>query len=192
TPPLSPDSPTAHPQPTICAMSSLRVCQFPSVLWLQDPSSPPPASKSWTPPRPSDPADLPLLLAPSSLPSPVGPPAPLGSLIPPAPPWSVDSTPPAAPRRSVRLLPRAPPQSPVTPAPPRTSGCPPRLPEPWPLPWPSGSSVSPGLIGSRAPPPLAPPPSVGPLEPPLPGGGSTVTPLEFLYWFFHMWSFLFL
>ncbi|KAL0195833.1 hypothetical protein M9458_009405, partial [Cirrhinus mrigala] len=43
-PPLSPDSPSAHPQPTICAVASPRVCQFPSVSWLKDPSSPPPAS----------------------------------------------------------------------------------------------------------------------------------------------------
>ncbi|KAL0176965.1 hypothetical protein M9458_029295, partial [Cirrhinus mrigala] len=65
TPPLSPDSPTAHPQPTICAVGSPRVCQFPSASWLEDPSSPPPASESWTPPRPSDPAAPPQLLAPS-------------------------------------------------------------------------------------------------------------------------------
>ncbi|KAI2644851.1 Zinc metalloprotease ZmpB [Labeo rohita] len=54
-PPLSPDSPSAHPQPTICAVGSPRVCQSPSASWLEDPSSSPPASESWTPPRPSDP-----------------------------------------------------------------------------------------------------------------------------------------
>ncbi|KAL0171352.1 hypothetical protein M9458_031663, partial [Cirrhinus mrigala] len=182
--PLSPDSPSAHPQPTTCAVGSPRVCQLPSASWLEDPSAPPPASESRTPPRPSDPAAPPRLSAPSSPPSPVGPPAPPGSLVPPAPPWSVvvnppspqDSTPPALPRRSVppaplgSSLPPAPPQSSVAPAPLRTSGSPlpPRSPEPWAPPWPSGSSVSPWIFGSpsppRAPPPPAPPPSVGPLE----------------------------
>ncbi|KAI2649503.1 IgA FC receptor [Labeo rohita] len=180
-PPLSPDSPSAHPQPTICAVGSPRVCQSPSASWLEDPLSPPPAFESWTLPRPSDPAAPPRLSAPSSPPSPIGPPAPPGSLVPPAPPWSVvvppspqDSTPPAAPRRSIppaplgSSLPPAVPQSSVAPAPPRTSGSPPRSPEPWALPWPSGSSVSPRTISSpsppRAPPPPALPPSVGPLE----------------------------
>ncbi|KAL0186162.1 hypothetical protein M9458_017832, partial [Cirrhinus mrigala] len=73
-PPLSPDSPAAHPQPTICAVCLPRVCQSPSVSWLEDPSSPP---------RPSDPAAPPRVSAPSSPPSPVGPPAPLGSFFPP-------------------------------------------------------------------------------------------------------------
>ncbi|KAL0183017.1 hypothetical protein M9458_022392 [Cirrhinus mrigala] len=181
--PLSPDSPSAHPQPTTCAVGSPRVCQLPSASGLEDPSAPPPASESRTPPRPSDPAAPPRLSAPSSPPSPVDPPAPPGSLIPPAPPWSVvvppspwDSTPPALPRRSIppaplgSSLPPAPPQSSVAPAPPRTSGAPPppQSPEPWAPPWPSGSSVSPWIFGSpsppRAPPPPAPPPSVGPLE----------------------------
>ncbi|KAL0194994.1 hypothetical protein M9458_008566 [Cirrhinus mrigala] len=181
--PLSPDSPSAHPQPTTCAVGSPRVCQLPSASGLEDPSAPPPASESRTPPRPSDPAAPPRLSAPSSPPSPVGPPAPPGSLVPPAPPWSVvvppspwDSTPPALPRRSIppaplgSSLPPAPPQSSVAPAPPRTSGAPPppQSPEPWAPPWPSGSSVSPWIFGSpsppRAPPPPAPPPSVGPLE----------------------------
>ncbi|KAI2644887.1 Transposon Ty3-G Gag-Pol polyprotein [Labeo rohita] len=54
-PPLSAGSPSAHPQPTICVVGSLQVCQSPSVSWLEDPSSPPPASESRTPPRPSDP-----------------------------------------------------------------------------------------------------------------------------------------
>ncbi|KAL0185708.1 hypothetical protein M9458_017378, partial [Cirrhinus mrigala] len=59
TPPLSPDSPTAHLQPTIFAVGSLRVCQFPSALRLEDP---------WTPPRPSNPAAPPRLLAPAANP----------------------------------------------------------------------------------------------------------------------------
>ncbi|KAL0151939.1 hypothetical protein M9458_052746, partial [Cirrhinus mrigala] len=80
------------------------------------------------------------LSAPSSPPWPLGPPAPLGSSLPPALP-----------------------QSSVAPAPLQTSGSPPRLPEPWALPWPSGSSVSPWIIGSPSP-PRAPPPLVGPLE----------------------------
>ncbi|KAI2644088.1 Opioid growth factor receptor [Labeo rohita] len=182
-PPLSPGSPSAHPQPTISAAGSLQVCQFPSVSWLEDPSSPPPASESQTPPRSSDPAAPPRLSAPSSPPSPVGPPAPPGSLVPPAPPWSVvvppssqDSAPPALPRRSIppaplgSSLPPAPPLSSVAPVPPWTSGAPPppRSPEPRAPPRPSGSSESPWTIGSpsppRAPPPPAPPPSVGPLE----------------------------
>ncbi|KAI2647769.1 Calcium-transporting ATPase type 2C member 1 [Labeo rohita] len=52
-PPLSHGSPSAHPQPTICAVGSPRVCHSPSASWLEDPSSPPPASKSWTPSSPS-------------------------------------------------------------------------------------------------------------------------------------------
>ncbi|KAL0163604.1 hypothetical protein M9458_039357, partial [Cirrhinus mrigala] len=90
-PPLSPDSPSAHTQPTICAVGSPQVCQSPSASWLEDPSSPPPASESQTRPRPSDPAASPRLSAPSSPPSPVGPPAPPGSIVPPSsalpPPW---------------------------------------------------------------------------------------------------------
>ncbi|KAL0157256.1 hypothetical protein M9458_048502, partial [Cirrhinus mrigala] len=183
---LSPDSPSAYPQPTICAVGSPWVCQFP--LWLEDPSSPPPAFNGSAP-------------APGSLVSTVGPPAPLGSLvstvarrptsstglpclhrhpsahqlhwapsgslIPPTPPWSVDSTPPVGPRRSVTpaplgsSLPPAPPQSSVTLGLLRTFGSPPWPPEPWTPPWPSGSLVSPGLVGfpPLAPPPLAPPQS---------------------------------
>ncbi|KAI2643082.1 Levansucrase [Labeo rohita] len=87
--PLSPDSPSAHPQSSTCAVGSQRVCQFPSVSGLEDPSSPPPASESRTPPRPFDPAAPPRLSAHSSPSSPVGPPAPPGSLVFPAPPWSV-------------------------------------------------------------------------------------------------------
>ncbi|KAL0148401.1 hypothetical protein M9458_056301 [Cirrhinus mrigala] len=181
--PLSPDSPSAHPQPTTCAVGPPRVCQLPSASGLEDPSSPPPASESRTPPRPSDPAAPPRLSAPSSPSSPIGPPAPPGSLVFPAPPWSVvgpsspqDSIPPAAPRHSVppalwtSSLPLAQPPSSVAPAPPRTFGSPPtpRSPEPRAPPWPSGSSVSPWIFGSpsppRAPPPAAPPPSVAPLE----------------------------
>ncbi|KAL0192152.1 hypothetical protein M9458_010448, partial [Cirrhinus mrigala] len=98
TPPLSPDSPSAHPQPTICAVGLPRVSQFPSTSCLEDPSSPSPASESWTPPRLSDAVAPPQLLV---LSSPIGPLAPLGSLV--HPPSPQDSTPPAAPRRSVPL-----------------------------------------------------------------------------------------
>ncbi len=94
-PPLAAVSPSAHPQTTICALDSPRVCQSPLASWLEDPLSPPPASESWTPPRPFDPVAPPWLLAPSS------------------PPWSVvdhppprDSTPQATsrPSCSVRLF----------------------------------------------------------------------------------------
>ncbi|KAL0198380.1 hypothetical protein M9458_006920, partial [Cirrhinus mrigala] len=107
------------------------------------------------------------ILAPLSPPSPVGPPAQPRFLVPPAPPWSIvvppsplDSTPLAAPRRSISLAPLGYSlQLQLSPLP-RTTGSPPRSPEPWTPPWPSGSSVLPGLIGSpsplRAPPPLAP------------------------------------
>ncbi|KAI2664008.1 Cell surface glycoprotein 1 [Labeo rohita] len=167
--PLSPDSPSAHPQSSTCAVGSPRVCQLPSASGLEDPSSPPPASESRTPPRPSDPAAPPRLSAPSSPSSPVGPPAPPGSLVFPAPPWSVivppspqDSAPPAAPRHSVPLapkdssLPPAQPPSSVAPAPLRTSGSPPLpwSPEPRAPPWPFGSSVSPWIFGSPSPPQL--------------------------------------
>ncbi|KAL0199671.1 hypothetical protein M9458_002858, partial [Cirrhinus mrigala] len=49
-PPLFPDRPSAHPQPTICAVGSPQVCQSPSASWLEDPSSSPPAPESRTPP----------------------------------------------------------------------------------------------------------------------------------------------
>ncbi|KAI2655421.1 Streptococcal surface protein A [Labeo rohita] len=68
-PPLSPGSPSAHPQPTICAMGSPQVCQFPSASWLENPSYPPPVSESWTPAWPSDPGGPPWLPAPSPPPS---------------------------------------------------------------------------------------------------------------------------
>ncbi len=51
---LLPVSPSTHPQPTICVLGSPRLCQSPSVLWLED-------NLSRTPPRPVDP------VAPSSL-----------------------------------------------------------------------------------------------------------------------------
>ncbi|KAI2644182.1 Titin [Labeo rohita] len=193
--PLSPDSPSAHPQPTTCAVGAPRVCQLPSASGLEDPSSPPPASESRTPPQPSDPAASPRLSAPSSPSSPIGPPAPPGSLVFPAPPWSVvgpsspqDSVPTAAPRHSVppalwtSFLPLAQPPSSVAPAPPRTFGSPPtpRSPEPRAPPWPSGSSVSPWIFGSPSP-PRAPPPAPPPAAPPPlfstmapPSVGSTV------------------
>ncbi len=113
-PPLSSGSPFAHPQPTICAVKSLRLCQSPSASRLEDALSSPPASESRTSPQSVDPAAPPWLLAPSSPLWPISPPGPPGSLVPPAPPWLVvdhlshrDSTPPAAPRPSgsVRLLP---------------------------------------------------------------------------------------
>ncbi len=59
TPPLAPASPSTHPQPIICVLDSPRVCQSPSALWLEDPKSLPPASESWTPPHPFDPAASP-------------------------------------------------------------------------------------------------------------------------------------
>ncbi len=52
-PPLLPGSPSAHPQPTISGVLSPRVCQSPSVSWLDDTLSPPPASESLTLPWPS-------------------------------------------------------------------------------------------------------------------------------------------
>ncbi|KAL0176623.1 hypothetical protein M9458_028953, partial [Cirrhinus mrigala] len=124
---LSPDSPSAHPQPTIGAVgfvadlpvsnsvmaggslistSSLRVLDSASALRLSV-SAP----------------------APDSLVSTIAPPAPPGSLVPPALPWSVvdpplpqDSAPLAAPRCSVlpALLGAS------------LHPSPPRLPEPWP------------------------------------------------------------
>ncbi|KAL0186581.1 hypothetical protein M9458_018251, partial [Cirrhinus mrigala] len=94
--------------PTICAVGSPRVCQSPSVLWLEDPLSPPPASEFWTLPRLVDPAALPWLLVPSSLLWPGSPLAVAGSLVPVAPPWSAidhpaprHSTPPASPHSSI-------------------------------------------------------------------------------------------
>ncbi|KAI2654609.1 hypothetical protein H4Q32_011376 [Labeo rohita] len=129
-PPLSPDSPSAHPQPTICSVGLLRVCQFPSVSWLEDPLSPPPASESWTPPQPSDPAAPPQLLAPLSPPLPVSLPA----------------------------------QSSVALALPRTSGSPPRSPEPWSHRFSVSTSCSaavsqpPGVVSSSS---TMAPPSVG-------------------------------
>ncbi|KAL0198143.1 hypothetical protein M9458_006683, partial [Cirrhinus mrigala] len=148
--------PSAHPQPTICAVGSPRVCQSPSVSWLEDPSSQPPASDSST-------------MAPSS----VGPPAPPGSLIPPSPPSLRSVVVPPSPQESIPLALLGSSLSSASSlchpmAPPWTSGSPPQLPETWAPPWPSGSLVSSWLIGSlsppRAPPPPAPLPSVGPLE----------------------------
>ncbi|KAL0176582.1 hypothetical protein M9458_028912, partial [Cirrhinus mrigala] len=148
--PLSPGSPSAQPQPSICAAGSTQVCQSSSASWLEDSLSPPPASESWTPPRPVNPAAPLWLLAPSSpssfrlrlglsstichlgtplLPLCLVPPALLGSSFPSAPPWS-----------SVASAPL----------------------------WPSGSSSSPWLIGSPSPPRVPPPPaptlSAGALE----------------------------
>ncbi|KAL0171946.1 hypothetical protein M9458_032257, partial [Cirrhinus mrigala] len=74
-PPLFSGSPSTHPQPTICVVESTQVCQSPSMSWLEDPLSPAPASESWTPPWPIDPAASQRLLAPASLPWPISPPA---------------------------------------------------------------------------------------------------------------------
>ncbi|KAI2650018.1 Streptococcal surface protein B [Labeo rohita] len=83
--PLFPGSPSAHPQPTISALGSLRVCQSSLASWLEDPLSLPPASESHTPPRPINPAAPPWFPAPSSPPWPVSPPAPSGSIRLPRP-----------------------------------------------------------------------------------------------------------
>ncbi|KAI2645827.1 tRNA modification GTPase MnmE [Labeo rohita] len=88
-PPLSPGSHNTPPQPTIGAVDSPRVCQFP--------------------PRPFDSVAPSRLSAPSIVAR-----RSTSSTIPPAPPWSVvvppspqDSTPLAAPRRSVPPAPSA-------------------------------------------------------------------------------------
>ncbi|KAI2645442.1 Titin [Labeo rohita] len=140
-PPLFPDSPSAHPQPIICAVGS----------------------QMGSPPSPIGPPAPPGSLVPPALPwSVVIPPSPQDSTPPAAPCHSV----PPAPLAS--SLPPGPPQSSVASAPPLTSRSPPQSSEPWAPPWPSRSLVSHGIIGSpsppRAPPPSAPPPSVGPLE----------------------------
>ncbi|KAI2650157.1 Transcription elongation regulator 1 [Labeo rohita] len=124
-PPLSPGSPSAHPQPTICAVGS--------PPWLEDPLSPSPASESQTPPRPIDPAASQRLLAPSSPPWPISPPSSPGSPIPPALPWLVVNHP--APQDSTSLAPPCPSISPALSSsslPSRPSGSlpPPRSPEP--------------------------------------------------------------
>ncbi|KAL0158486.1 hypothetical protein M9458_046562, partial [Cirrhinus mrigala] len=67
-PPLLSGSHSANPQLAICAVESPRVCQSPSVSWLEDPLFLPPASESRTPPWPVDPVAPPWLLAPSSPP----------------------------------------------------------------------------------------------------------------------------
>ncbi|KAI2645833.1 Protein transport protein SEC31 [Labeo rohita] len=173
--PLSPDSPSAHPDrlasPPPVQWVRPWVCQLPSASGLEDPSSPPPASESRTPPQTLNlrlhhgsqrprlhgrPSVHQLHRAPSSFrlrPGGIGPSSPQ------------DSVPTAAPCHSV------PPPSSVAPAPPRTFGSPPtpRSPEPRAPPWPSGSSVSPWIFGSPSPPrapPPAPPPAVPPRSPP--------------------------
>ncbi|KAI2651120.1 Chromatin-remodeling ATPase INO80 [Labeo rohita] len=172
-PPLSPDSPAAHPQPTICAVGSPRVCQSPS-SWLEDPLSPPSASESWTlslRPIGSTPAlsSLVSTVACQSTSS-TGLHRPSGSaLVGHCPAIASGCASSLRPIKSVGLLPPAPPQSSVAPAPLRTSRSlpPPRSPEPWAPPWPSRSSVSPKIIGSLSLPQAPPPPalpSVGPLE----------------------------
>ncbi len=107
-PPLSSGSPPCSPSAPICTVRAPWVCHTPASPGLEYPSPSPPASEARTPPRPVDPVASPRLLAPSPPPSSIDPPAPLGSLVPPAPPWSgvdppspQDSSPLAAPRRSV-------------------------------------------------------------------------------------------
>ncbi|KAI2647960.1 Myosin-1 [Labeo rohita] len=82
-PPLSPGSPSAHPQPA---------SQSPSVSWLEDPSSLPPASRTplWTsgsPPLPRSPEPWPSRSSVS--PRIIGSPSPPRAPPPPAPPPSV-------------------------------------------------------------------------------------------------------
>ncbi|KAL0198509.1 hypothetical protein M9458_007049, partial [Cirrhinus mrigala] len=157
-PTLFPVSPSAHPQPTICAVG----------LSLS---------------RPVDPAAPPWLLAPSTPPWCISPPALLGSLVPPALlrsvvdhplPW--DSTPAATsspsipPALSGSSFPTTPPWSSAAPAPPWLSGSPPLPQSPGPSApsWLSGYSASPWHIGPPSPPwaplPPAPPQSVSLLE----------------------------
>ncbi|KAI2661543.1 hypothetical protein H4Q32_007170 [Labeo rohita] len=149
--PLSSGSPSAHPQSSIC------VCQYPSVLRLEDPLSPPPASESRTPPQPIDPLPpLPrgpvvhwLHWAPSSLRLHLGLSSSILRLR--------DSTPLASPRPSVTS---------ASPRPPGSTA-PHQLPEPSVPPRPSGSSSSPWVIDCPSPPQTPPPPAlppVGPLE----------------------------
>ncbi|KAL0168686.1 hypothetical protein M9458_036908, partial [Cirrhinus mrigala] len=141
--PLSPGSPSAYPQPTIC-VGSPRVCQSPSVSWLEDPLSTLRPELRLSPPSVHQ-----LCWAPSSFQLHTG-----------------HSAPPATPRPSgsVRLL--LPSGSTLVLC---CSGSTVAFSlEPSGLPWPSGSSALPCLIGSQSLPrtPLlpAPPPSVGPLE----------------------------
>ncbi len=159
-PPLSSGSPSARPQPSINAVRAPRDCHPPASPGLEFPSPLPPASEAQTPPRSVDPVAPPRLLAPSPPPSTIDPPAPPGSLIPPAPPWSsvdppspLDSSPLAAPRRSV---PPAPLGSFLLPAPPWSSVA-------LALPWISGS---PDLRLGRQSPRLHP----GPPDPRHPPG----------------------
>ncbi len=134
-PPLSSGSPYAHPQPTICAVGSPRVCQSPSASWLEDPLVS--ASESWTPPRPIDPAAPPWLLAPSSPLWPLSPQSthPSGSTSVCRRPSVTSGLHSSGCTSSLRLH-QAPPSSSswssVAPAPPRPSESPPppRLPEP--------------------------------------------------------------
>ncbi|KAL0162810.1 hypothetical protein M9458_042206, partial [Cirrhinus mrigala] len=164
--PLLSGSPSADPQPTICAVGSLRVCQSPlespglllgpstqrlhhgsylpslrcgpAVHWLRRTLSTWHLSSGIDHPAPEDSSGCASSLCPSGL---------SGSSIHLDPPWSS-----------------------VAPAPPRPVGSMPQrwLPGPFVPPRPSGSSLSPWLIGSssppRAPPPPALPPLVGPLE----------------------------
>ncbi|KAL0159349.1 hypothetical protein M9458_043074, partial [Cirrhinus mrigala] len=134
--------------PTICAVGSPRVCQFPLTSWLEDPSSPPPPIGPPAPPAPGLVVDLllPQDSTPPAMPRRIVPPAPLGSSLPPAPSQS-----------SVALTPA------------RTSGSPPQsaLPPPWLLPpWAAimaAAWVSPGSSCSGS---LLSPPWLLPLSDP--------------------------
>ncbi|KAL0164036.1 hypothetical protein M9458_039789, partial [Cirrhinus mrigala] len=144
-----------------CLAAHLLTLSPPSVRWAH----------RGTPPQYFDPAAPLWLLACSSPPWPGSPLAPPGSLVPPPAPW----TPLLpllliSPALSGFSIPPAPPWFPVAPAPLWPPGSTPlhRSLMPSAPPRPSGSSSSPGLIGSlappQAPPPPAPPPSVNPLE----------------------------
>ncbi|KAI2655748.1 Zinc finger CCCH domain-containing protein 13 [Labeo rohita] len=85
---------SVSPYPLMCVVGSLRVCQPPSVLWLEDPLFPPLASESQTPHWPIDLAAPPWLLVPFLSAMSVSTPASPGSVVPSAPPWSVVDHPP--------------------------------------------------------------------------------------------------
>ncbi len=163
----APASTTVIWQPPIFTVRAPLVCHPPASLGLEYPSPPLPASETRTPPRHIDP-------------SPVDPPAPPGSLIPPGSAL-VGCWPTIAsgllwlrlitPSHRLRWAPSScqlllGPCSLV--ALPWISWSPPRSPELSAPPWPPGSSTSPWLVGSlsppRAPPPPALPPLVGSLE----------------------------
>ncbi len=73
-------------------MRAWRDCHPPASPWSEFSSTPPPASKAWTPPRHVDSPAPPWLLALSSLPWPICPLAPPGSLVPLSPSGSFISS----------------------------------------------------------------------------------------------------